>query len=101
MSRPTVVRRLTAVIALLAIFCLALPAVAAPGAHGQSHRTRAVHASSLADQLVAWIGTLLPSPSQTAPAEKAVTYTAPGGTNSSASPHTSESDRGGMLDPNG
>jgi hypothetical protein len=101
MSRSTVVRRLTAVIALLAVFCLALPAVAAPGAHGQSHRTRAVHASSFVDQLVAWIGTLLPSPSQTGRTEKAGTYSAPSGANSLAPTNASESDRGGMVDPNG
>jgi hypothetical protein len=101
MSRPTVVRRLTAVIALLAVFCLALPAVAAPGAHRQSHRTRAVHASSLVDQFVAWIGTLLPSPSQTGRTEKTGTYSAPSGASVFSSTHPSESDRGGMLDPNG
>jgi hypothetical protein len=105
MSRPTVVRRLTAVIALLAVLCLALPAVAAPGAQGQSHRTRAVHAPSLVDQLVAWIGSFLPgqtvSHSRTSPAEKAGAYTAPGGTNSLAPTRASEADRGGMVDPNG
>jgi hypothetical protein len=101
MSRPTVVRRLTAVIVLLAVLCLALPAVAAPGARGQSHRTRAVHASSFVDQFVAWIGTLLPSPSQTGRTEKAGTYSAPSGANDFSSTIPKESDRGGMVDPNG
>jgi hypothetical protein len=101
MSRPTVVRRLTAVIALLAIFCLALPAVAAPGAHGPSHRTRAVHASSLVDQLVAWIGSVWTGPAQgqTAPAEKGIQIS-PSGANGLL-PLTNEADHGGMIDPNG
>ena len=101
MSRPTVVRRLTAVIALLAIFCIALPAVAAPGAHGQSHQTRAVHASSLVDQLVAWIGSFWTSPAQgqTAPAEKAIRILPIGADN--LLPLANESDHSGMIDPNG
>jgi len=101
MSRPTVVRRLTAVIALLAVLCLALPAVAAPGAHGQSHRTRAVQASSFVDQIFAWIGTLLPSPSQTDRTEKAGTYSAPSGANDLSSTNPKEADRGSQVDPNG
>jgi hypothetical protein len=102
MSRPTVVRRLTAVIALLAVLCLALPAVAAPGAHGQSHRTRAVHSSSLVDQLFAWIGSFWIglSQSQAAPAEKAIPV-APGGSGTHASTPTNSSEAGGMIDPNG
>lgn len=100
MSRPTVVRRLTAVIALLAIFCLALPAVAAPGTHGQSPRTRAVHASSLVDQLFAWIGGFWTDPSQgqKAPAEKTIHF--PLGVDSIV-PLTSEADKSGTIDPNG
>lgn len=101
MSRPTVVRRLTAVLALLAIFCLALPAVAAPGAHAQSHRARAVHPSSLVDQLVAWIGSFWTSPAQgqAAPAEKTIQIL-PSVVNSQA-PVTNDSDHSGMIDPNG
>jgi hypothetical protein len=101
MSRPTVVRRLTAVIALLAVLCLALPAVAAPGAHEQSHRTRAVHASSLVDQLFAWIGSFWTGPSQgqAAPAEKTILIY-PIGADSLAPPPNS-ADHSGMIDPNG
>ena len=101
MSRLTVVRRLAVVTALLAVFCLALPAAAAPGAHRQSARAHASHASGLVDQFIAWIGTLLPAPSQTSRTEKAGTYSAPSGANVFSSTSTSESDRGGMLDPNG
>ena len=101
MSRPTVVRRLTAVIALLAVFCLALPAVAAPGAHGPSHGTRAVQASSLVDQLVAWIGGFWTGPSQgpAAPAEKAIQILPIGIDN--VVPPLNNADHGGMIDPNG
>jgi hypothetical protein len=99
MSRPTVVRRLTAVIVLLAVLCLALPAVAAPGAHGQSSRTRAVHASSLVDQFVAWIGSFWTGPSQPAPAEKTLQILPIG--IDSLLPQASEADHGGMIDPNG
>jgi len=99
MSRPTVVRRLTAAVALLAVFCLALPAAAAPGAHGQSHRTRAVHASSLVDQLVAWVGSFWTGPAQPAPAEKTIQILGIGIGNAVPSP--SNSDHGGMIDPNG
>ena len=101
MSRPTVVRRLTAVIALLAVFCLALPAVAAPGTHGQSPRTRAVHASSLVDQLFAWIGGFWTGPSQDqkAPAEKTIQIFPLG--LDRLLPLANDADHGGMIDPNG
>jgi hypothetical protein len=99
MSRPTVVRRLTAVIALLAVFCLALPAAAAPGAHGQSHRTRAVHASSLVDQFVAWIGSFWAGPAQPAPAEKTIQISPIGIDN--VAPSSTNADHSGMIDPNG
>ena len=100
MSRPTVVRRLTAVIALLAVFCLALPAVAAPGAHGQSHRTRVVHTSSLVDQFVAWIGGFWTGPAQPAPAEKTIQILGIRIDNVVPSSATN-SDHSGMIDPNG
>lgn len=101
MSRPTVVRRLTAVLALLAVLCLAMPAVATPGAHGQSHRTRAVHAPSLADQLFAWIGSFWTGPSQEqkAPAEKTIPILS--GLFNSLTPVTNEADKSGTIDPNG
>jgi hypothetical protein len=100
MSRLTVVRRLTAVIALLAVLCLALPAVAAPRAHGSSHRTHAVHAPSLVDQLVAWIGSFWTGPSQPAPAEKTISV-APSGNGTRNFTTTTSSEAGGMIDPNG
>jgi hypothetical protein len=60
MSRTFVIRRLTAVIVLLAILGFALPATAAPGSH-HSFRTTTVQAPSLFDQILAWLG-LLGSP---------------------------------------
>jgi hypothetical protein len=100
MSRPTVVRRLTAVIALLAVLCLALPAVAAPGAHGPSPRTRAVHASSLVDQLFAWIGSFWTGPSQGQAAPEKVIQLPPTGADNLVPP-PNNADHGGMIDPNG
>lgn len=104
MSRPTVVRRLTAVLALLAVLCLALPAAAAPGARGQSLRHSTVHATGLVDQLLAWLGSFLPVPSQggKAPAEKSGAIQNLSGAVSNAVPQPpSNSDHSGMIDPNG
>jgi hypothetical protein len=56
MSRTTFVRRLTAVIALLAIFCLAVPATAAtPGSH---HPKSPTISHSFVDQFIAWLAGL-------------------------------------------
>ena len=104
MSRLTVVRRLAAVTALLAVFCLALPAAAAPGAHRQSARAHVAHASGLVDQFIAWIGTLLPAPSQTSRTEKAGTAVpvliSPDGS-ASLAPPPNNTDKSGTIDPNG
>jgi hypothetical protein len=57
MSRSTVVRRLTAAITLLAVLCLAAPAVAAtPGTH--SVKSHQVSTTSVLDQLLAWLASL-------------------------------------------
>jgi hypothetical protein len=102
MSRLTVVRRLAAVTALLAVFCLALPAAAAPGSRGQSPRTRAVHSSSLVDQFLSWIGTLLPGQSASqGRAEKIVPLNPSGGLDATSSRTSGEVDRGSQVDPNG
>jgi len=61
MSRTLVVRRLTAIIALLAILGFALPATAAPGAH-HSSRATTVQTLSLLDQVLSWLGIYGPSP---------------------------------------
>jgi hypothetical protein len=55
MSRTLVIRRLTAVLVLLAILGFALPATAAPGAR-HSSRATTVQASSLFDQILSWLG---------------------------------------------
>jgi len=101
MSRLIVVRRLTALIALLAILCLALPAAAAPGTRGQSPRTRAVHSSSLVDQFLSWIGTLLPGQSASRGQAEKLVPLSPGGVLDATSPRTGEVDRGSQVDPNG
>jgi hypothetical protein len=97
MSRLSV-RRLTAAITLLAVLCLAMPAVAAP-VYPQATKTPSV---SLLDQFLAWIGSFLPgqAPAAKSPAEK--TATAPSSSPSSLLPiATSDADHGGMIDPNG
>jgi hypothetical protein len=104
MSRPTVVRRLTAVIALLAVLCLALPAVAAPGARAQSSRPHAVHAPGVLDQILSWIGSFWDGPSQgqAGRAEKAGVTISPSGTGvDGLAPSPTKTDHSGMIDPNG
>jgi hypothetical protein len=103
MSPTHVVRRLTAIIALLAILGFALPATAAPGARHPS-RAHAVQVPSLLDQLLSWIGSFLPgqTPVPQGPAEKAGTVTSPsGGSTTSNTLSSGEADRGAMIDPNG
>src|SRR5690242_7856037 len=103
MSRTLVVRRLTAVLVLLAIFCLSLPATAAPRAHHSSRPT--VQAPGLFDQLLSWLGGFLPghAPVSSHRTEKTISTGATGG--SGTSPlmplSSSDADRGGMIDPNG
>ena len=64
MSRTLVVRRLTAIIALLAILGFSLPATAAPGAR-HSSRTATVQTFSLLDQILSWLG--ISGPGSTGP----------------------------------
>ncbi|HEY0511639.1 MAG TPA: hypothetical protein VGH73_07030 [Thermoanaerobaculia bacterium] len=92
MSR-TVVRRLTAAIALLAVLGLALPAAAAAD---RPHAKAPAVTSSLLDQFLGWLGVLWPAqPSnaqaRTSPAKAAVTPPLP----------LDSLERGGMIDPNG
>jgi hypothetical protein len=95
MSRLSV-RRLTAAIALLAVLCLAMPAVAAPV---RPHAANAP-AVSLLDQFLTWLGSFLPgqAPAAKNPAEKTtgIDLSSP----TSLLP-TSDADHGGMIDPNG
>jgi hypothetical protein len=102
MSRTIFVRRLTAVIALLAVLGLALPAAAA-GARQQPHRTPAVHAPGLLDQVLSWLGAFLPGASghqaQTGGMDKATALTT-GGVGALTS-FTNDSDKGAQIDPNG
>lgn len=101
MSRTTVVRRLTGVLALVAVLCLALPAAAATGARHQSPPTPVVHTPGLLDQLLSWLGTLLPGlAAQTSRMEKTGSGATSGTANTIYSPPLSK-DAGGMIDPNG
>jgi hypothetical protein len=97
MSRISV-RRLTAVIALLAVLCMAMPAAAAPV---RPHAVKAP-AVSLLDQFLTWIGSFLPGqvPAAKTPAEKTAIPIKPVIPNVLA-PASNESDHGGMIDPNG
>jgi hypothetical protein len=103
MSRTTVVRRLTAVIALLAVFCLAAPATAAAAG---SHRLKSPTISqvSLLDQFVLWLTSLGISP---APAGRPQIGSLTKSSSFVSSPpvltgHTTDTtDASGGLDPNG
>jgi hypothetical protein len=105
MSGSTVVRRLTAVVALLAVFCLAAPAVAAtPGSHTVKAPV-AVHVG-LFDQLVSWLATLgfgsaprVHASTITSTINSAASITSlPTGTSGQA---TNSSDASQGMDPNG
>ena len=101
MCRPTV-RRITSAVLLLSILCFALPAAAAPAGRAYTSKVPLVFGSSLLDQVVSWLSSLLPGhePRPQGSQEKAggVVNTG-GGVDSSANPI--ESDRGAMIDPNG
>ena len=99
MSRMLVVRRLTAVLVLLAILGFALPATAASGAH-HSSRATTVQAPSLLDQLLSWIGNLLGAPSPAGAEGRAKTTAIPSGLIPNSQPTTS-SDMNIGVDPNG
>jgi hypothetical protein len=101
MSGSTVVRRLTAVVALLAVFCLAAPAVAAtPGSHTVKAPV-AVHVG-LFDQLVSWLATLgfgsAPRVHASTINSAASITSLPTGTSGQA---TNSSDASQGMDPNG
>lgn len=103
MSRTLVIRRLTAVLVLLAILGLALPATAAPGAR-HSSRATTVQASSLFDQILSWLGLLGPGSGPDAHSHadlsKATTVTSPvaGGIINQT---VSSADASQGMDPNG
>ena len=102
MSRTLVIRRLTAVLVLLAILGFALPATAAPGPH-HSSRATTVQAPGLFDQILSWLG-LFGSGQGEAHARpdlrKSAALISPlgGGTNGQ---HTSSAEASQGMDPNG
>jgi hypothetical protein len=96
----SIVRRLTAVLALAAILCLAAPAAAAP-AHRAAAGASLVFGSVLFDQLLGWLGRLWSGePQAVAPAEKEVTPISASG-EPEAHPTGSENEGSGTIDPNG
>jgi hypothetical protein len=96
MSR-SIVRRLTAAITLVAVLCLAVPAMAAPA---RSHsRTPVVLGSGLFDQILSWLEDLLPGHEAQPQGSREKTVSVPGDETSSSV--TPVDDRGGMIDPNG
>jgi hypothetical protein len=101
MSRSTVVRRLTAVIALLAVLCMAAPAVAAPPASHQA-KSPALHVTFL-DQFLSWLASLGIGPvpaarPQAGSVEKSTGATIPP---AFSSQNVGSTDASYGLDPNG
>ena len=99
MSR-SIVRRLTAAIALLAVLGFALPASAA--AHPRAAKTPAVTSSGLVDQLLIWLGSFWSGPEAQGQKVPMKTLAAPtSGSGTSGLTPLSNMDRGAGLDPNG
>jgi hypothetical protein len=99
MSR-SIVRRLTAAIALLAVLGFALPASAA--AHPRAAKTPAVTSSGLVDQLLIWLGSLWSGQPAETQGQTGLTKTLVGSpTPGTSSLPLANADRGGMIDPNG
>jgi len=99
MSGSTVVRRLTAVIALLAVLCMAAPAVAAtPGSH--SVRSPAVSQAGFLDQVLSWLASLGLGP---APADRhrTVPNAKSTGLPAAVDMSTTSTDVSRGIDPNG
>jgi hypothetical protein len=101
MSRLTV-RRVTVAALLLAVLCLSLPAAAATG---RPHPAQAptVVGSGFVDQLLTWLVSLWPGqPSSPERTGQTKSLTAPSSPALAAGlDPTSNTDRGGMIDPNG
>ncbi|HEY0557630.1 MAG TPA: hypothetical protein VGG20_25470 [Thermoanaerobaculia bacterium] len=99
MSRSTVVRRLTAVLALLAILCMAAPAVAATPSSHHARSPEALHITLL-DQFLSWLG-IGPVPtgrSQAGSMEKSTGATIPP---AFSGQNVGSTDASYGLDPNG
>jgi hypothetical protein len=101
MSR-SIVRRLTAAVALVTVLCFAMPAGAASPNRSPSHRPPVVLGSGLLDQFLSWLGSLwsgqVSRPAN--PGEKS-TVTSGEDTSSSDQDRPVPMERGGMIDPNG
>lgn len=102
MSRTLVIRRLTAVIVLLAILGFALPATAASGSR-HSSRATTVQAPSLFDQILSWLGLFGSGPGADAHARtdlrKTASTTSPLGVDTSQTLSSTDATQG--MDPNG
>jgi hypothetical protein len=99
MSR-SIVRRLTAVLLLAAVLCVAAPAAAAPAGRVLSP---VVSGPSLLDQFLAWLGSLWlgPEPQGHGAVEKGGTLVSGSGGLVTDESKTSPADHSGTIDPNG
>jgi hypothetical protein len=98
MSR-SIVRRLTATIALLAVLGFALPASAA--VHPRAAKAPAVISSGLVDQLLIWLGSFWSVQPAETQGQTDLTKTLVSPTPGTNSLPAASAERGGMIDPNG
>ena len=96
MSR-SIVRRLTATIALVTVLCVAAPAMAAPVR--SPFKTPVVLGGGLFDQVLSWLSSFLPGQPKPQGSREKAAVSVPGGETTSSA--TSFDDRGAMIDPNG
>lgn len=105
MSSP-LVRRLTAVLALTAVLCLATPPAASAASRPISPKPRATFNSGFLDQILVWLAGFLPAPAPAERSRQEKSETAPTGatlnpTGTSSADSPVSLDRGAMIDPNG
>lgn len=106
MSSP-IVRRLTAVLALVAALWLAAPPAADAATRPTLAKTRATLGSSFLDQVMVWLAGFwpVPAPAERSRQEKSGTVptggAAPNPTGALSADSPASMDRGAMIDPNG
>lgn len=99
MSSP-IIRRLTAVLTLVAALWLAAPPAVDAASRSSSTKTRVILGSTFLDQVVAWVLDFWPAPAS-ADRSRQKTGTGMTGNTETEAASTIESDRGAMIDPNG
>ena len=103
MSSP-IVRRLTAVLTLVMVLCLAAPTVADAATRPTATKPRVTLGSTFLDQVVAWVLGFWTAPAPASQSrQKTGTVLTGSGISGTTNAATSEvpNDRGGMIDPNG